>query len=664
MAAEWDGDADAQFEPGERLLFYAAPRFSRYTRRDGYWLSVAAAPAQRMAARSAAPPVGAVPAWRSVTAEQNLIYYALNCRCAPGRDGERWMWVYLAGPGAQSYALDTPARAADQPASLTAWFVGYTALEHQVDIAVNGVALGTARWAGQQAYTFTVPIPAGALLAGANSVSLTVPPLDGLWLDALRVDYAVDAGAPVDGPEFAAGPPGASAAALPAAPQRVFLPFLAQRFVSSAAHSVRLAAAGPYRAYDLTDPAQPTRLTGIQVAGQTVTWAASAGGAGRYLLASESDIRLPAALRPPAPLPAVAGADYLVIAPADLAPALGPLLALRQAQGLTTVVADAQAVYDAFDSGRATPEALRRFLAAVYAGWSPRPLSVLLVGDATFDPKRYRADSQVTRLPTELAEVDPWMGETAADNGLAAVDGADRLPDFLLGRLPVTTITETQAVVAKLVNYETAPPAGDWPARALFVADEADPAGDFAAQSEAWIGLAPDSAIVQRVFHGSTTFSVADTREAIRSAWDLGAGLVAFNGHASQRQWAAERLFHLDDVGALANAGRLPVVLQMTCLTGSFHDAALPALDEALLRQPGGGAVGVWGSTGLGVANGHDLLAQAFLQRAFQGGAVTAGAAALAGKLALAQNGQHPDLIETFTWLGDPATRLPLSAGP
>jgi hypothetical protein len=196
------------------------------------------------------------------------------------------------------------------------------------------------------------------------------------------------------------------------------------------------------------------------------------------------------------------------------------------------------------------------------------------------------------------------------------------------------------------------------------VADDADPAGDFAAQSEAWAGLVPITTTVQRVYHGLTTATVTDTRQAVRAAWDLGAGLLVYNGHASQRQWAAERLFHLDDVGALSNGGRLPVVLQMTCLTGSFHDAGRPALDEALLRQPGGGAVGVWGATGLGVAGGHDLLAQAFLQRAFQGGGVTVGEAALAGKLALAQNGQHPDLIETFTWLGDPATRLHLSGTP
>ena len=37
------------------------------------------------------------------------------------------------------------------------------------------------------------------------------------------------------------------------------------------------------------------------------------------------------------------------------------------------------------------------------------------------------------------------------------------------------------------------------------------------------------------------------------------------------------------------------------------------------------------------------------------------GAAILAGKLELAGRGQFLDLIDTFTWLGDPATRVNLA---
>ena len=61
-----------------------------------------------------------------------------------------------------------------------------------------------------------------------------------------------------------------------------------------------------------------------------------------------------------------------------------------------------------------------------------------------------------------------------------------------------------------------------------------------------------------------------------------------------------------------------------------------------------------WGATGLGLSTGHQALADGFLRALYPPGA-TLGAAALAGKLNLAF---AFDLRDTYTLLGDPATRL------
>jgi hypothetical protein len=95
----------------------------------------------------------------------------------------------------------------------------------------------------------------------------------------------------------------------------------------------------------------------------------------------------------------------------------------------------------------------------------------------------------------------------------------------------------------------------------------------------------------------------------------------------------------------------------MTCFTGSFQIHDFPTLDESLLRVPGGGAVAVWGATGLGISTGHHWLAEGFLEAIHEDGIDEIGAAALAGKLNLATAGNNPDLIDTFTLLGDPATK-------
>ncbi len=295
------------------------------------------------------------------------------------------------------------------------------------------------------------------------------------------------------------------------------------------------------------------------------------------------------------------------------------------------------------------------------------PAYLLLVGDGTFDPKLYRADSRETLLPPYLADVDPWMGETAADNRYVLLDGdGDILPDLLVGRLPVNTITETQIVVAKIVRYETDPYPGGWNSNVVFVADDADAAGDFAADADALAAAFIQAPFASRpVTYAPPTTTVTDTHQAILTRWNAGAGLILYHGHASVRQWAAERFFHRDDVAALRNARQLPVVLQMTCFTGLFDEPGGTTLDETLLRAAEGGAVAVWGPTGLGVATGHQQLAQGFLASAFQRHTGTIGAGTLSGKLKLAASGSSAlDLVDTFTLLGDPATRLNLTLVP
>ncbi len=102
IAAEWEGDEDASFEPGERLLFYAVPRFSRWTPTDVYFLWQDVTPGLRVPNRPAAPtgqPVGV--AWADETAEVNQLYTP-DCFCGsipPGRDGDQWTWDDFKQPG-------------------------------------------------------------------------------------------------------------------------------------------------------------------------------------------------------------------------------------------------------------------------------------------------------------------------------------------------------------------------------------------------------------------------------------------------------------------------------------------------------------------------------------------------------------------------------------
>lgn len=649
IALEWDGNANAGFEPSERLLFYAAPRFSRWTREDVYALSVGDLPGLRMVSRLANPaPQPPGTAWVTQTYEVNSLYTPV-CFCGRlplGRDGDRWTWDDVRQPdrARPAYAIGgLPALDTSQAATLTVWLISYTELlgiapDHRVDVALNGRGLGRIEWDGRKAITATFAITPGVLIAANNALSLTLPGVgsvvEGMWLDAFTLRYARSAVAAGSSLAFAGD----------AAPR---------------AYTVGLTATAGLRGYDVSNPDVPISLSGLNAAPILLSDPISGGGRS-YALTSGAAILAPERLRMAAELQPASGADYVVVAPAAFTPALAELIALRQSQGLTVVVEDLQAVYDAFD-GRPTPEAIRAYLKSAYDTWNPRPTYVLLMGDGNYDPKRYRANSKETLLPPYLADVDPWMGETAADNRYALLDGGpDVLPDVLIGRLPVNTITETRALVDKIVRYENAPEPGGWNGDVAFVADDADEGGHFAADSgQLAAGHVPSPFITRTIYYAPPNTTVVDTQQAILARWNAGAGMILYAGHSSVRQWAAERLFHRDDVAALRNGRRLPVVLEMTCFTGFFHEPNNTTLDETLVRAAEGGAVAVWGASGLGVAAGHQQLAEGFLASLYARHEGTLGAGTLSGKLKLMASGSSAlDLVDTFNLLGDPATRL------
>ncbi len=652
VAYEWEGDEDTVFEPGESLLFYAEPRFSRWTRNDSYRLVFGNTPGLRMISRSADPiglPAG-VP-WVEEVFEENRLYTPdrFTPGIPPGRDGDRWAWDYLTGPASSSttYAFSLAAVDAARPATLTLWLIGHTASSHRWAVGLNGFSIGEAAWSGRTAVTLTFPIPPGVLQGSANTLSLRPLEAGAAWLDGFAVRHARNMGAVGSDIRFA-GSPG--------------------RF----AYPVALGASAPHRAYDVTDPLRPIRLTSFQVSGQQVVLGdPSEGGPRRYYVAAEGAIRAPDRVRlreDPWGFHAaggLAGADYLIITHPDFVEALRPLVDLRRAQGRSVALINVLGIYDTYGDGRPDPEAIRRFIADAYAHWNPRPVYVLLVGDGSFDPKRYRSESPPTFIPPYLLDVSPAGGETAADNRYVCVDGNDNLPDLLLGRLPVKSADEARAVVGKILDYETRPLPGGWNANVLLIADDPDGAGDFISLSESSASWVRSPFRILRRYCAGSAPGLSDCPEAeaaairstLRSDWNQGALLIQYAGHSSWHQWAVERFFHLDDVPTLRHPRRLPVLVEATCFTSAFHRPE-PTLDEAWITHPEGGAVATWGPTGLGASDGHRRLSDGFFRAVFSDTVATVGEATLAGKLNLMGAPIGNDLVDTFVLLGDPALKF------
>lgn len=118
-------------------------------------------------------------------------------------------------------------------------------------------------------------------------------------------------------------------------------------------------------------------------------------------------------------------------------------------------------------------------------------------------------------------------------------------------------------------------------------------------------------------------------------------------------------LLGLNDAGLLGNGERLPIVLELTCLTGAFQkpSASGTTIDERLLLNPTGGAAGVWGPTGMGVAYGHDALQRGFHRALWSSSTPLMSDLVRGGQLALfSQSGCCQEALRTYALLGDPLT--------
>lgn len=455
--------------------------------------------------------------------------------------------------------------------------------------------------------------------------------------------------------------------------------------------------------YDVTTPSLPMRLeipSGSNFDFQDGPEVRS------YVLADESNLLRPAVLpsRPNA-IAQISGAHAIYIAPANFHSGLAPLVAHRQAEGFQVALIDVQDIYDYWGYGYVSPQAIRRFLQFANAAWQPTPISVALVGDSTIDPHDYLGFGNPNIIPAYLAHVDKWIGETACETCFAQLDGEDPLdtfedPGFLMdiwiGRLSVQNEEQLAAVVNKILRYETATDVGmndTWRQSSLYIADNfiqpngaEDLAGDFAYlsdivfQGDPYYNLPPSQSPnmhVDRVYYDPSPGGVRDpwrepdaaqARLRTIEALKKGHGLVSYNGHSNHFQWASTDrtlpqpfLFGLNDILELDNGDRLPIILEMTCLTTQFTQVSATGttIDERFQRHENAGGIAVWGSTGLTVAFGHDNLMRGFQNQLWRSPKFQArlGALTEAGHLQLfSQNLCCQESSKVFALLGDPLT--------
>lgn len=620
------GESDGLLDSTDSMEFYGLGLDTPSTNTRTYWLVEGEQAGLRIktakAKGSKTSPTGFA---HTIERRERTVYFSSL------KNGERENFfgaVVARNPVSQSLSAVHIDQRSPEEAVLEVTLQGVTQVDHRVTVRFNETELGELVFRSTENRTARFAAPSGSLREGENIVTLVSHQADGdvSLVDSIRLTYPHTFTADDDALRFAAS-----------GKRNLTI----DGFTSPA-----------IRVVDVTDPAAPSELkTKVEhrQTGNAVTIKTPKGGERLLMAFTEDQIKRPVRLvaeRPSTLRDRSREADLVIVTKSDLIGSVEPLVLLRKGQGLRVVVVDVEDIYDEFNFGEKSTDAIKDFFAFARSGWSVPPRFALIVGDASFDPKNYLAPGEFDIVPTKM--VDTSVMETSSDEWLVDFDG-DGAGELAIGRLPARTVEEAALMIDKIVASETAPQ----PVGVLLISDSNDGI-DFESGTGRLGELVPEDIGVEQIVRGRRADSA--TRSQVLDGLSRGKRIVSYFGHGSVDVWRGGILTSAD-VAVMPDDGGVALFLSITCLNGYFQDPSLDGLAESLVRTRGGAAA-VWASSGM--CGADEQLAmnlemfRLLFSRETNDGPLTLGEAVLKAKTATVDG----DVRQTYILFGDPSARI------
>ena len=356
----------------------------------------------------------------------------------------------------------------------------------------------------------------------------------------------------------------------------------------------------------------------------------------------------------------------------------------RSHDGYLVNVATTSQVFNEFASGSQDVCAIRDFVKMFFdRSTSPAdmPRFALLFGDASYDNKyrlsnntnfvtSYESESSLNQTTTYIS--DDFFGLMDETEGIWSPWGTE-LMDVSVGRLPVKSTVEAQAMVNKIISYCTPVASNnsnetilsDWRNIVAFVGDDQDN-NTHVNQSETLASSVRNNypvfnidkiyldAYKQVSTPGGQRFP--DARTAIVNRVQRGALLMTYIGHGGEVGWAHERVLENEDINGWTNIKHLPAFLTATCEFSRPDDPGRTSAGELVVLNPDGGGICLFTTTRLAFSGSNFSLAQKFFDHFFQ---PINGIMPTCGEVFEQTKIDYNDrYTRNFVLLGDPAVRL------
>lgn len=312
--------------------------------------------------------------------------------------------------------------------------------------------------------------------------------------------------------------------------------------------------------------------------------------------------------------------EYVIITNPEFIDQANELADLHREEGMSAKVLTPELIFNEFSSGTPDPTAFRSFMKMLYdkadrSEYGIYPKYLLLLGDGTYDNcGRLKNDTYnkiiTYQAPGSLDESNSY----SCDDYFGILDNATPGYESLcsnkenvgVGRFPVSKVSEAEAMVEKVKNYQNAP-SGSWRTKMLLMADD----NELKTTTEMYHGFIKDAQQVygvvsnnepriniERVFWDYYTRNVSggasrypEVTELIEQRFADGTLFMNYLGHSSYNAISAEHSLSISQAKCLINK-IYPLWYSSSCNLAQYDDFR-SSLGEELVLNPNGGAIAV-----------------------------------------------------------------------
>lgn len=464
---------------------------------------------------------------------------------------------------------------------------GSTLVPHQVKVLLNGVELGVITGENYDSLPKHFDFSTSVLLENSNAIQFV--PLNGssdiTVFDSIKVNFSRKYRAEQNRLSF-------------------FVPNYKASFVENFTSP-------NIRVFDTTNPAAPVLISNLRIEQNGATFRVNLPSSrGRVLYAVDDSAVLQAAsIIPNAPSTLSAAENngqLIIISYKDWLAQAENWANYRRAQGMSVKVVNVEDVFDEFNYGILKADAIKDFLNYAKNNWQTAPNYVLILGDATYDPKNYTGNGNNNFVPTRL--VDTIYTETGSDDALADFND-DGLAEIAVGRIPARNAETVTLALSKVTNFEQKIAQAQGLSRGAIFASDLPNGYDFEGLSGRLRDQLPND--IPRIMINRAQ---SDAQAQLINEINNGRFIVNYSGHGNVGVWASNGFFSNTNADQLTNANKWSIFTMLTCLNGYFIQPT-DSMSEILLKNPNGGAVATWSSTGLTTPDIQEVMATRFYNR-------------------------------------------------